>query len=642
MTCGWGQFVPSFTEFSEISNDSLRRFQSLPGSKNIVYIVTPSSTWTEYQRDDILYTLYSVSEDFRPFDVNITTVQSIYNATPTSNRLKYQLNFGAAGATGACWYDAFGQDSGCSGGARVAAHEIGHGMDSLTHDGHNSGQTYYTGNQYWFPIMGRNLEREYSTFGMDYQGSTNSQDDLRTLGELLGWREDDHSDSMTSASPLQLDVDQVLPEQNYGIISSQEDVDYFEFEITQDGGVDLQILPLRRLNNLHVHSTIFHSNGDQLMIGEAIVHSQEAMVNVKQGSRLRAPLDPGHYILRIENTGYEDSLGEGYTKYGSIGYYDLSGLAGDIRPRAQVDVGKGFFCDGEEIHLKDNSLGFSLDYLWEVKDSEQFTQSVDTKDFQSLANQLGIHQFNLRTTNRNGTSQIEGQFEVGYRTFKLQIDSTNLSPQTVLRIYNKDHDLESNILLTKENTNTQGETFEFCLNDDQYEIELRHPYEAPQCSNQEWKLLLQYRGGDVVQHKGELWKANYTQSGNEPGVGGSPWTSQGLCEYSSDNIQVKLLEDEQLIASVLQSEMGSHTNVIFSLSDDDIDIVVDLDKQSHPAEKNAVALINSSSKVQAYQVYSIQGELVQRFQLEPEESIRKFQILKEDPNLVRHFIRRVK
>lgn len=626
----YSQYLPDYKDYNALSVLELQNYESLPGSQNIIYITTPGNTWTESQKNDIVYTLVSVSEDYRPFDVNVTTRVDLYNAAPTSNRIRYNLSFGAAGATGSCWYDAFGADTGCSGGARVAAHEIGHGMDSLTHDGSTGGNgtVYYTGNGYWFPIMGRNLELEYSTFGQDYKHSNNFQDDLETLGVLLGWRDDDHGNTIQNASTLTLDNDQVKPTQNHGIISNQNDKDYFKFSVSQDGGIDLSALPMDRVNNLHAKTTLLNSNGEVILNGNPIFHSNYELVNVKQGSELKVKLDPGEYFIKVENTGFTDSVGIGYPAYGSIGYFHLKGLAGDIKPLASVSAGKTFYCPDEKAHLSENSKGFNLDHIWDTTDPLGFETQNSNSSFEMEVYTEGHYSIDYQASNANGTSQAQTQFEVGQRKIKIEFDSAHNNSNAQIRIKNKTNDLEVILNSADYTTGTPVQEFDICLTNELHEIELIKPYDTPVCTSREWKLLVQYKGGTIVLHNGILWKANYTQAGNEPGVGGSPWTNMGECEYSDETVNVRLIEDGELLSSMSQKDMGANQNILFTLDSSSADVIVANVNplQELPNSKSSI-VTNSSPDSQVYEIYNLSGQKLKSFELKAYESLNIISIL---------------
>lgn len=149
----------------------------------------------------------------------------------------------------------------------------------------------------------------------------------------MGDRIDDHSDSFSAATTLQVGTDGTInsttPQsdpfntmvENKGVINSRDDVDVFSFNAA-DGEVNITVTPswaawLRTSNgrgtNLDVEAILYNVNGVELLRAEP-VNETNAVISTT--------LSAGDYYLAISGTGNVNSP---YTDYGSQGQYFIAG-----------------------------------------------------------------------------------------------------------------------------------------------------------------------------------------------------------------------------------------------------------------------------------------------------------------------------
>lgn len=297
-----------------------------------------------------------VSEDFAPFNVDVTTQLPASFGPRTARVLitKDSDAFGVAmpwqGAGGVAYIDVFGYSNytyyqpalvyynRLGNGredyvAEAASHETGHNL-GLSHDatatasyygGHGAGATS------WGPIMGTGYNRAVSQWSRgEYTGASNTEDDVAKITTKLGARPDDASNTSTGAVPLVIgsggsvtsttvenDWRNTQP-QNKGVIGSQSDVDVFQFD-AGTGAVSLTATPHRMPvntagGNLDVQLQLFNSGG--ALIGTA-------SPNGATGSTLAATLPAaGRYFLHVSGVGDPTVP---YGDYGSLGQYALNG-----------------------------------------------------------------------------------------------------------------------------------------------------------------------------------------------------------------------------------------------------------------------------------------------------------------------------
>ncbi|MDB4770895.1 hypothetical protein OAG60_02345, partial [bacterium] len=270
-----------------------------------------------------------VSEDFSPFEINVTTEDPGVAALAKSGndddewgvRVVITEDWIECGCGGVAYLESFNDtrdepvfvfNQSELGVSAAASHEVGHAL-GLSHDGTssstnagsddsanshddhehiicsvplenaNSTTEYYgghgTGEVSWGPIMGSGYYANITTWDTgEYYQSTNQEDDWQiiTTQNGFGYREDDHGGMRVSASALEVGGTNSsnsgrVDLRGFGVISQGTDEDWFEFE-TGAGTIDLSI-------NSYVQET-FVSTGDDYK------HSIEFTPVADQGSNL--------------------------------------------------------------------------------------------------------------------------------------------------------------------------------------------------------------------------------------------------------------------------------------------------------------------------------------------------------------------
>ena len=304
-----------------------------------------SFTTAEISR--IYETWQRVSEDFAPWDVDVTTEDpgsAAFAAGGQAIRLLVSTNTDDTrlGGTGNQWF-------GASGGvayvdswawtsdtpvwvfenyhfdvakniAEATTHELGHSL-GLSHDGKINCCGYYeghgAGSTSWAPIMGSGYTRSVTQWSSgQYGGADNLQDDLQIINGYLGYRPDDHSNSNTNVAAATL-----LPSSGTfsrdGVIETNTDVDVFRFDLSGSTNVlDLSVAPVGVGPNLDVEAKLFDDSGN-VVASNNPANSLDASLNIQ--------LAAGTYLLTVDGVGKGDPQTTGYSNYGSLGQYTVSG-----------------------------------------------------------------------------------------------------------------------------------------------------------------------------------------------------------------------------------------------------------------------------------------------------------------------------
>ena len=326
---------------------------------------TDYSTFSDAEQAAIKRIWQRVAEDFAPFNIDVTTERPATFGAQTAHAL-ITRNTDADGnanpsstAGGVAYINMFGSGSfatyrpawiygnNFSGNeasiAEAASHEIGHNM-GLSHDGLTSGATYYgghgSGDVSWGPIMGTGYGRNVSQWSRgEYYLANNTQDDLATIAGKLAYRTDDHGDTPLAPTALLMtgtNIVSTTPETdsvnanpgNKGILERNTDVDIFSFT-TGSGPIRLAVSPWLNISgtrggNVDLLIELRDANGNLMATNNA----SSATTGL-----IQMTLADGTYYLSVRNAGVGDpfaSTPSGYTAYGSIGQYFISGYVAPL------------------------------------------------------------------------------------------------------------------------------------------------------------------------------------------------------------------------------------------------------------------------------------------------------------------------
>ncbi len=282
-----------------------------------------------------------VAEDYRPFNINITTDSTKFLSAPVTKRMRVVITvssawFGSAGGVAFVGSFTWGDDTPCfvfsallgynsKNISEATSHECGHTLGlyhQSTYDvncikisDYNYGQG--TGEIGWAPIMGIGYNKNLTLWnnGPNPYSCTILQSDKDIITSTNGftYRTDDYAATFAGATNIPFVNTQFNVN---GIIEQNSDQDMFKFTQPSSSRFQLNAVP---------YNVGAGNSGSDLDMQVTLYNSSQTPLNVyNPGTLLNSVIDtlltPGTYYLKIEGKGNIYA-----SNYGSLGSYSLQG-----------------------------------------------------------------------------------------------------------------------------------------------------------------------------------------------------------------------------------------------------------------------------------------------------------------------------
>lgn len=291
----------------------------------------------------------AVSEDYFPFDVDVTTqdpgLEGLRKTSASDAYYGIRVCIGGssqdwlkAAAGGIGYLTSFDWNSDTpvfvfpaqlGGGnpkfvAEAAAHEVGHAF-GLHHDGQTNGTEYYAGQGNWAPIMGSGYYKDVVQWSRgEYTLANNKEDDLALVSGYVPFRADSAGNDTAHAVGLSGSALSAA-----GLIENTGDVDVFSFT-SGAGSLSLTARPAAPSADLNVLFSLYNSAG-------ALVTSAGPTA-ASAGVTITRTVTAGTYYLAVNGVGSGDPVSTGFSNYGSIGQFSISGTVPSSGNQAPVAV----------------------------------------------------------------------------------------------------------------------------------------------------------------------------------------------------------------------------------------------------------------------------------------------------------------
>ena len=391
------------------------------------------STFTNNEMDLIQEVWKRVAEDYAPFNVDITTedpgqdaitrsstTDQKYGTRAVITTLDSRLCSSCGGVAYVGVYDYTGDYykpafvfhdmlGSAKNIAEATSHEVGHNL-GLSHDG-TATTGYYTGHgsgaTSWSPIMGVGYYTQLSQWSKgEYNDANQSQDDIviiQSNGVLL--RLDDHADTLNaSATPLTTSTDNLTGIEHVsgtGIISTSGDMDVFRFN-SGAGDIVININPSSLGTNLDIEASLYNSTGTLLETSNP-TETTVAFINALNQNI-------GTYYLKIKGVRKGDPLGNGYTDYGSLGQFSISGYTATANLKAPTAIISSLSADKyntSDVIAFDALQSYDSDgeivrYHWDFGDNNTSTLLSPNHQFKASGN----YTVKLSVTDNDGLTDI--------------------------------------------------------------------------------------------------------------------------------------------------------------------------------------------------------------------------------------------
>lgn len=293
-----------------------------------------ASTFSEAECAFIYRVWQRAAQDFAPFEVDVTTEDPGSEALRSSgggdNAYGQRVvitpgNWYSSNAGGVSYVGSFGWSSdtpnfvftqqlanGEKYIAEAISHETGHAL-GLNHAGQGGGSPteYYAGQGDWAPIMGNSYYRPVTQWAKgEYLNANSLQDQLAVMQDYGAPLVANTFGGSLGAATAVTGPGFTLS----GTIMSRTDADVFRFE-TGAGAIAFTVANPTPEPNMNLSVQLLDAGG---VVRQTV---PPAVTSVT----LSATVAAGTYYLKISGTGNGDPLTTGYSNYGSLGDYILTG-----------------------------------------------------------------------------------------------------------------------------------------------------------------------------------------------------------------------------------------------------------------------------------------------------------------------------
>lgn len=321
-----------------------------PGTHRGYSLDSDATTFSTSEQDAMQSIWQRVAEDYAPFDVDVTTQDPGAAALARSGtgdlvygtRALVSSSTQAASAIcgnscgGVAYFGNFDDpnnwayyqpawvfpqqlSNGTKNIAEAITHEVGHNL-GLAHDGHGT-VAYYDGHAMWAPIMGTGYYRPVVQWSRgEYTGATATQDDLDVItSQGLSYRADPAGSTPGTAASMPADTE---------YINNASDIDVYGLG-TCSGTVTASATAAPNSPNLDIELQLLSATGGIVATDNPVSAFQSSDVATGLSASLATTVPSGTYYLRVDGVG-NGTANTGYTDYGSVGAYNLTGQCGDV------------------------------------------------------------------------------------------------------------------------------------------------------------------------------------------------------------------------------------------------------------------------------------------------------------------------
>lgn len=395
-----------------------------------------------------------VAEDYRPFNLNITTDSTKYLAAPLTKRMRVIITptyewYGASGGVAYVGSFNWGDGTPCfvfsgllgnntKNISEAASHEAGHTL-GLFHQSTYNGSCVKTaeynpgigsGEIGWAPIMGVGYSKNLTLWnsGPNSYGCSNIQNDLEIISNNavngFTFRTDDYANTFGASVNLPF-VSNVF--NISGVVERNTDIDMFKFTTTAFGRIQINAVP---------YNVGAGNSGSDLDMQVSLYNSSQTLLGVyNPGTLLNSVIDSnmnaGTYYLRVEGKGNMYA-----PNYASLGSYALQGTySASTLPLRKLELRGVLNNDLHQLNwIIDADEEVTKQILETSTDGRNFsslTESpVTSRNYSYMPHNIGAIQYRLNVTFDNGRQYYSN-------VITLRKTGTFSGPKLITNIINK-------------------------------------------------------------------------------------------------------------------------------------------------------------------------------------------------------------
>ena len=333
--------------------------------------------------DQISEIVNRVAEDYRPFNVNITTDSTKYWSAPLYKRIRIILtttySWYGSSAAGVSFIGSFSWGDNTpsfvftsllnyntKNVAEAASHEAGHTLGLRHQSSYDANcvklSEYNFGNGAgeigWAPIMGAGYNQNLTLWhnGSNPYGCTDYQDDLGMItgpSNGFGYRSDDYGNDAAHATSITVNNNQFNVN---GVIEKDTDKDVFQVILPSSGYIHLTATP---------YNVGANDNGANLDMQVDLIDNNQQVINTYNPAGLLSAiidttLTAGVYYFRVHGSGNIYA-----PEYASLGSYSLSGT---IIPPTPLPL--------HELQLHGTTSNDQINLSWIIEADEKLVKQV--------------------------------------------------------------------------------------------------------------------------------------------------------------------------------------------------------------------------------------------------------------------------
>lgn len=366
-----------------------------------------------------------MTEDFMPFDVNVTTDVAKFNAATPNTRMRivftpssswYPSSVGGVAYLNSftwggnpdtpCWVFENALGYSAKNCAEAGSHEAGHTL-SLKHQSIWNGSCAKTAEYHggigsgvtgWAPIMGVGYSKNVTIWhrGTNSNTCTTIQFDHGSNGitgaAFLNYTLDDVGNTLAAGKTINTNTTLLV---DSGMITTPTDIDVYKFSICNNRYMTFNIKPwaLDTVNydaaNLDIRFQLFNAT----TTASLAIDTPLAKLNTLVGINLSA----GSYYFVIDGGGSAN-----YPDYGSLGRYYMRITSNNIPAIASAFSTNSVMCSGAPINFTDVSTGGPNTWNWTLTGASPATSTLNNPS--ATYNAAGIYTVSLVATNGTLTS----------------------------------------------------------------------------------------------------------------------------------------------------------------------------------------------------------------------------------------------